>query len=41
MKKNITFLLSLLVLFTIGAGSSDYLGPDRVRTTYSMRRQEC
>jgi hypothetical protein len=42
MKKNISYLLSLLVLFTVGAaGSYDYLGPDRVRTTYMMRRQQC
>jgi hypothetical protein len=41
MKKYISYLLSLLVLFTIGAGSSDYLGPDRTRTTYVLQRQEC
>lgn len=41
MKTHLKFLLSLLVLSTLGAGSYDYLGPDRVRTTYVMQRKHC
>jgi hypothetical protein len=41
MKKHFAFLLSLLVLFTIGSASFDYLGPDRTRTSYVLQRKHC
>jgi hypothetical protein len=42
MKKNISFLLSIFVLFTVGAaGSYDYLGPNRSTTTYVLQRKAC
>ncbi len=41
MNSNTKLFLSLIVLSILGAGSFDYLGPDRVRTTYSMQRKEC
>jgi hypothetical protein len=41
MKTHLKFLLSLFVLSTLGAGSFDYLGPDRVRTTYILQRKHC
>ncbi|MGB7538045.1 MAG: hypothetical protein WBM17_05870, partial [Anaerolineales bacterium] len=41
MKTNLKFLLSLIVLSTLGAGSFDYLGPNRVTTTYVLQRKHC
>jgi hypothetical protein len=41
MKKHISFFLSLLVLSTLGAGSYDYIGPNRTVTTYVDQRKQC
>jgi hypothetical protein len=41
MKKHISFLLSLLVLSTLGAGSYEYIGPNRTVTEWVNQRKQC
>jgi hypothetical protein len=42
MKKSLSYLISLFVLFAAGAGNLyDYLGPDRTRTSYVLQRKHC
>jgi GH24 family phage-related lysozyme (muramidase) len=41
MKKHVSFLLSLLILSTLGAGSYDYLGPNRTVSTWVNERKDC